>query len=78
MRCHFEIDHIRIKLATDAVVKGGALQVTVKQGVVTLSGAGETAKQKAKAERLAKRVKGVKKVGNQIVIKKSAGVQAAK
>ena len=54
------------------------MQVTVKQGVVTLSGAGETTKQKAKAERLAKRVKGVKKVGNQIVIKKSAGVQAAK
>ena len=62
-------DQVRIKLASDPVVKGGALQVEVKQGVVTLSGAVEQDKQKEKAEKIAKKVKGVKQVMNNIEIK---------
>jgi osmotically-inducible protein OsmY len=62
-------DQVRIKLASDPVVKGGALTVNVKQGVVTLSGAVEQDKQKEKAEKLAKKVKGVKQVVNNLEIK---------
>ena len=63
-------DQVRIKLANDVVVKGGALQVDVKQGVVTLAGSVEELKQKEKAERVAKKVKGVKQVINNITLRK--------
>lgn len=63
-------DQVRIKLANDAVVKGGALQVDVKQGVVSLGGAVETEKQKERAEKLTKKVKGVKQVINNITLRK--------
>jgi osmotically-inducible protein OsmY len=62
-------DQVRIKLASDPIVKGGALQVEVKQGVVTLSGAVELDKQKEKAEKIARKVKGVKQVVNNLEIK---------
>ena len=62
-------DQVRIKLASDPIVKSGALQVDVKQGVVTLSGAVELDKQKDKAEKIAKKVKGVKQVVNNLEIK---------
>ena len=64
------VDQVRIKLSADAEVKGGALQAESKQGVVTLTGTVETARQKDKAGRLAKKVKGVKQVINNIEIKK--------
>jgi hyperosmotically inducible protein len=64
------IDNVRIKLAGDPVVKGGALNVDSKGGVVTLSGSVDQQKQKDKATKLAKKVKGVKQVVNQIVVKK--------
>jgi hyperosmotically inducible periplasmic protein len=64
------IDQVRIKLANDYVVKGGALQVDVKQGVVTLGGAVEETKQKERAEKLTKKVKGVKQVINNITLRK--------
>jgi hyperosmotically inducible protein len=67
-------DYVRVKLASDAEVKGGALKVDVKNGVVTLSGEVESDKQKTKATKLAKKVKGVKQVVNNITLKeKSAG-----
>jgi osmotically-inducible protein OsmY len=66
-------DQVRIKLADDPVVKGGALNVEVKQGVVTLSGAVELDKQKEKAEKVARKVKGVKQVVNHIEIKTRPG-----
>ena len=47
-------DQVMIKLADDPIVKGGALKVDVKNGVVTLSGAVEMDKQKEKAEKVAK------------------------
>ena len=68
------IDYVRVKLASDAEVKGGALNVDVKNGLVTLSGEVESEKQKSKATKLAKKVKGVKQVVNNITLKeKSAG-----
>jgi hyperosmotically inducible periplasmic protein len=64
------VDNVRIKLAMDVDVKGGALKVDSKAGVVTISGIVETQGQKDKATRLAKRVKGVKSVINNIEVKK--------
>jgi osmotically-inducible protein OsmY len=51
------VDQVRIKLAADAEVKGGALKVDCNEGVETLSGDIETQKQKDRAERLAKDLK---------------------
>ncbi len=66
---NFIYDSVRDKLAADIVVKGGAIDVAVKDGVVTLKGNVQEAKQKAKAETLAKKVKGVKSVVNNLQIK---------
>ena len=63
-------DSVRQKLAGDSVVKGGAIEVEVKNGAVTLKGKVQEPKQRAKAERLAKRVKGVKSVANNLQIEK--------
>lgn len=62
-------DKVRINLASDIDVKGGNLKVDVKDGVVTLSGAVESSLQKDKASHIAKKVKGVKKVVNNIEVK---------
>jgi len=59
-------DLVKRKLANDPDVKGGALEIEVKDAVVTLRGKVETDKLKQKAERLAKKVSGVKKVVNEI------------
>jgi osmotically-inducible protein OsmY len=64
----FLVDTIRQKLAADQVVKGGAIEVVVKDGVVTLKGSVEEDKQKNKAEKIAKKVNGVKSVTNQLTI----------
>jgi hyperosmotically inducible protein len=61
---------VRQKLAGDSVVKGGALNVEVKSGVVTLTGNVQSEKQKDKAERITHKVKGVKSVVNQIKVVK--------
>lgn len=61
-------DQVRMKLATDADVKGGALDVVVKDGVVTIKGRVDTDKGKTKATKLAKKVKGVKDVDNELVV----------
>ena len=61
-------DQVRMRLATDADVKGGALDVTVKDGVVTIKGRVDTDKGKSKATKLAKKVKGVKDVDNELLV----------
>ena len=63
-------DVVRQKLAADQVVKGGAIEVTVKDGVVTLAGKVPEAKLKDRAEKLAHRVKGVKSVINNVKIER--------
>jgi len=62
-------DAVRVKLAGDQLVGVVALQVAVKDGVVTLSGSVEQKGYKSKAEKIAKGVKGVKKVVNNIEVK---------
>ena len=62
------IDQVRVKLANDADVGGMPINVDVHQGVVTLKGKVRTEKQRAKAEKIAKKVKGVSSVTNQLVV----------
>jgi osmotically-inducible protein OsmY len=62
-------DQVIRKLANDPDVKGGGFTVDVKDGVVTIKGVVEKEKFKEKAERLAKKVKGVKGVVNQLAVK---------
>ncbi|MGH9594698.1 MAG: BON domain-containing protein [Bryobacteraceae bacterium] len=59
-------DDVRLKLASDPDVRGGALDVQVKDGVVTLQGRVHTEKGRQKATTLTKKVKGVKSVNNQL------------
>jgi osmotically-inducible protein OsmY len=61
-------DQVRMRLATDADVKGGALDVTVKNGSVVIKGRVDSEKGKAKATHLAKKVKGVKDVDNELTV----------
>ncbi len=62
------VDQVRIKLASDAIVKGGGLGVDCKTGVVTITGVVATPKQKDRAAKVAGKVKGVKQVVNNITI----------
>ena len=59
-------DNVRQKLASDADVRGAALDVTVKEGIVTIKGRVHTEKGRKKATDLAMKVKGVKSVDNQL------------
>ncbi len=61
-------DQVLIKLAGDQEVKGTGIDVEVKDGVVTLTGKVETDKIRSKAEKLAKKVKGVKSVDNKLAV----------
>lgn len=61
-------DQVSIKLTQDQDVKGGALDVAVKDGVVTLKGRVDTNHAKARAAKLAKKVKGVKDVDNELIV----------
>ena len=60
------VDQVRLKLVADPDVKGGGVSVDCKNGVVTLSGAVESAHARDKATKLAKKVKGVKQVVNNL------------
>jgi osmotically-inducible protein OsmY len=59
-------DSVRQRLASDADVRGAALDVTVKDGVVTLQGRVHTEKGRKKATEICKKVKGVVNVDNQL------------
>jgi len=63
-------DTVKRKLANDQLVKGGALEVDVKSGVVTIKGSVEFDNQKARAEKIVKKVSGVKSVVNQITVRR--------
>jgi hyperosmotically inducible protein len=64
-------DMVRRRLANDATVKGGAIEVEVSKGVVTLKGSVDSAKQKDRAGNLVKRINGVRKVQNELAIVRS-------
>ena len=59
-------DEVRRRLANDGDVKGAGIDVTVVNGVVTLKGRASSDKAKTKATSLAKKVKGVVSVDNQL------------
>ncbi|HUQ91867.1 MAG TPA: BON domain-containing protein [Bryobacteraceae bacterium] len=61
-------DQVRLKLASHPDVKGGAIEVEVVDGVVTLSGKVRTERARTKAESVAHKVKGVKKVVNNLQV----------
>ena len=61
-------DKVKLRLAGDPEVKGGGLEVVVKDGVVTIKGIVRTDKAKSKAEKVTGRVKGVSKVVNELKI----------
>ena len=63
-------DTVKRKLANDQLVKGGNLDVDVKGGVVTIKGSVEYDNQKARAEKIVKKVSGVKSVVNQITVRR--------
>jgi len=62
-------DAVRVKLASDQLVGTMSFQVAVKDGVVTLAGSVEQKNYKSHAEKVAKKIKGVKTVVNNIEIK---------
>lgn len=61
---------IKTELLADPDVKGLAVKVNVNKGNVQLSGFVDTAAQKNKAEEIAKNVKGVQYVRNDLVVKR--------
>ncbi|MEO8126753.1 MAG: BON domain-containing protein [Bryobacteraceae bacterium] len=61
-------DQVRLKLAGDRDVGGGAITVKVTQGAVELSGMVKTDSIRTKAEKLTKKVKGVKSVVNHLKV----------
>ncbi len=65
-------DMVRRKLANDPDVKGGGLTIEVKQGAVVLNGTVESEKQKERAGKLTRKIKGVRSVENRLVIASKA------
>jgi len=61
-------DQVRVKLASDSEIGGMAIEVDVHGGVVTLKGKVRTDKMRSKAEKVAKKVKGVTSVNNQLAV----------
>jgi hyperosmotically inducible protein len=61
-------DSVRIRIANDREVGGGRIDVKVENGVVELSGKVKTEKQKERAEKITRKVKGVKDVVNKIQV----------
>ena len=61
-------DQVMVRLADDPEIGGMPIDVDVHQGVATLKGKVRNDKQKQKAEKVAKKVRGVTGVTNQLVI----------
>jgi osmotically-inducible protein OsmY len=61
-------DMVMRRLANDPDVRGAGLKIEVADGVVTLSGMVAEEKHKARAEKLAKKVRGVKQVVNKLTV----------
>jgi osmotically-inducible protein OsmY len=62
-------DQVMMKLAGDPDVKGNNFDVEVKDGVVTLRGTVSREKFRQKAERLTRKIKGVKSVVDELSVK---------
>jgi len=61
-------DEVMRRLVADPDVKGGNLQVEVKDGVVTLRGQVDSLKARSKAEKLTKKVRGVRNINDQLTL----------
>jgi osmotically-inducible protein OsmY len=62
-------DQVMMKLAGDPDVKGNNFDVEVKDGVVTLRGTVSREKFRQKADKLTKKIKGVKSVVDELTVK---------
>jgi osmotically-inducible protein OsmY len=62
------VDQVRVRLADDSEVGGQPIQVDSHNGTVVLTGKVTNDKLKVKAEKIAKKVKGVTGVDNKLVI----------
>ena len=62
------IDQVRVKLINDPDTGGQKIDVDSHNGAVILSGKVRSDKQRVKAEKLTKKVKGVNSVDNKLVI----------
>ena len=62
-------DLVMIRLADDVTVRGANLDVDVKDGVVTLHGTVKEEKARERATKVARKVKGVKSVVNDLTVK---------
>jgi osmotically-inducible protein OsmY len=71
-------DKVMQRLANDRDVRGGGIDVDVKDGVVTLTGSVREDRQKSKAERITKKVQGVKQVINRLQVELGSHAPAAK
>lgn len=61
-------DQVLVKLSSDPDLGGVKFDITVQKGAVTLKGKVRTDRQKVKAEKVTKKVKGVTSVVNQLVV----------
>lgn len=61
-------DQVRIRIANDREIGGNPIDVKVTQGAVELTGKVKTEKQKERAAKIAKKVKGVKTVVNNLTV----------
>lgn len=61
-------DKVRIQMANDREIGGHPIDVKVTEGQVELTGKVRSEKQKSKAEKIAKKVRGVKGVVNNISV----------
>jgi hyperosmotically inducible periplasmic protein len=62
------VDQVRVKLADDSEIGGQPIQVDAHNGVVVLTGKVSNEKFRAKAEKIAKKVKGVASVDNKLTV----------
>ena len=62
-------DRVNPKLVNDRQLKTNALQVAVEDGVVTVAGTVESEKLRLRVGKVVKKVKGVKKVVNQVRVR---------
>jgi hyperosmotically inducible periplasmic protein len=68
---------VKTALITDKTAPASKINVNTDKGVVTLLGQVDSAAQKTQAEKVAKNVKGVKKVVNKLTVAKSSGAARA-
>jgi hyperosmotically inducible periplasmic protein len=62
------VDQVRVKIADDTEIGGQPIQVDAHNGMVVLTGKVANDKFKSKAEKVAKKVKGVTGVDNKLAI----------